>query len=210
MLLMMILGPLAAGLIQLAVSRSREYEADASGARLTGDPLALASALRKLDDGHPGSSRCRPSRGWRPTSHLMIANPFRAGDAVEALLHPPPMAERIARLERWQVTVPDRAPPPVPLGDVTRSGPQGGHSRLRPVKCDQVPSQHDLADPLRPLDGPRLLRSPGIICCVLIIDIPFGIAAFRIAGSTPCGPSAAPRSNAPTPGAGSWSAMSSG
>jgi heat shock protein HtpX len=94
-LLMVFLGPLAAGLIQLSISRSREYQADASGAELSADPLALASALRKLDVATKRVPLVKTPR-LQTTSHLMIANPF--GGARTLFSTHPPMEARIARL----------------------------------------------------------------------------------------------------------------
>ena len=92
-----IIAPIAAMLIQMAVSRSREYLADEGGARMCGHPLALANALRKLEIG----SRQLPMQEARPaTAHLFIVNPLTAGGLLQLFSTHPPMEDRIARLEQ--------------------------------------------------------------------------------------------------------------
>jgi heat shock protein HtpX len=94
-LLMLILAPIAATLIQLAVSRSREYQADATGAELTGNPYALANALRKLDT----YSKRIPMQASPSTAHLFIVAPLLGGVNFANLFSThPPIAKRIERL----------------------------------------------------------------------------------------------------------------
>jgi heat shock protein HtpX len=94
-LVMMIVGPLAAVIIQMAISRSREYAADAGGARIAGNPMYLANALRKL---HMASQRI-PMNANPATAHMFIVNPLSGGGLMKLFSTHPPMEERIARLE---------------------------------------------------------------------------------------------------------------
>ena len=97
-LLMLVLGPIAAVVVRLTVTQEREYRADAAGALLSGDPVALASALRKID---AGTAELALAPDGRRTSvgHLMIASPFRPEGFARLFRTHPPAGERVRRLE---------------------------------------------------------------------------------------------------------------
>ncbi|PLX87166.1 MAG: protease HtpX [Desulfuromonas sp.] len=96
MIVMMILAPIAAMLVQMAISRSREYGADQTGARLCGNPHSLANALRKLE----GANRIAPmNQVNEATAHMFIVNPLKGGGMRALFSTHPPMEERIRRLE---------------------------------------------------------------------------------------------------------------
>ena len=99
LLFMMIVAPMAAMLIQMAVSRSREYMADEGGAKVTGDPLALASALRKLHMGSQNIPLQVNDATAKATAHMFIVSPLTAGGLANLFSTHPAMEERIARLE---------------------------------------------------------------------------------------------------------------
>ena len=107
----MILAPMAAMLVQMAISRGREYEADRMGAEISGQPQWLASALAKLHAGtqqiHNGAAERNPA-----TAHMYIANPLAAAGGMSSLFSThPPMEERIARLQAMASVAPAQARP---------------------------------------------------------------------------------------------------
>ena len=99
MLFAMIVAPFAAMLVQMAVSRSREYGADATGAGFTGNPYALASALRKIHD----FSKRVPMEASPATAHMFIIHPFSGGAIMNLFSTHPPVEKRIERLTGRQM-----------------------------------------------------------------------------------------------------------
>jgi heat shock protein HtpX len=98
-LVMMIVGPIAAMMVQMAISRSREYGADAGGAGISGNPRHLANALRKLHT----ASQMIPMEAKPATAHLFIVSPLSGGGLLRLFSTHPPMEERIARLEAMRL-----------------------------------------------------------------------------------------------------------
>lgn len=132
-ILMMVLAPLAAGLVQMAISRTREYAADAEGARICGNPLWLASALERLEQGAQAIPYPEAER-HAATAHLFIVNPLHGGGMDNLFSTHPSMDNRIALLRRmaaeagltWDARARAQAPSPPP------SSPWGGDSRKGP------------------------------------------------------------------------------
>jgi heat shock protein HtpX len=99
---LLIIGPLAASLLQMAIGRSREFAADEDGAAITQDPLALASALQKIDAG-VSRAPLRPTPQTEAASSMMIANPFRGSQMARLFSTHPPTTDRVNRLEAMHI-----------------------------------------------------------------------------------------------------------
>ena len=97
MILMMVLAPIAATFIQMAISRSREYLADETGAKISKDPMSLANALRKLS---MGNAKINNSAVNPATAHMFIVTPFSSKNLGNLFSTHPPIEERIKRLEQ--------------------------------------------------------------------------------------------------------------
>ncbi|HJQ55483.1 MAG TPA: M48 family metalloprotease, partial [Vineibacter sp.] len=136
-LLAMIVAPLAASLVQMAISRSREYEADRGGAEICGEPLWLASALGKLEAMARGGVINEPAERNPATAHMFIVNPLSGGGFASLFSTHPAMEERIARLHR--------------LAEAWSAGGHGGSVRRT---GGSVPQTHQPTD-----DGP--VQRPG-------------------------------------------------
>jgi heat shock protein HtpX len=125
---MMVLAPMAAGLVQMAISRGREYEADRGGAEISGDPQALASALRKIEAytrggyGNPDADR-HPA-----TAHMFIINPL-AGRGADSLFSTHPATEN--RVEALLAMAGKASPAATPLRPNTTAVPVSGQSLRR-------------------------------------------------------------------------------
>jgi heat shock protein HtpX len=132
-ILVMILAPLAAMLVQLAISRTREYGADAGGAAISGDPMALASALAKLEHG----ARRVPNQAAEAnpaTAHLFIVNPLSGARADSLFATHPAMANRIARLQQLPGGRGDVSPASNdPWGPATEIRTSASHPTQRPI-----------------------------------------------------------------------------
>jgi len=106
LIVMMIIAPMAAMVIQMAISRSREYAADLGGARLTGHPLYLAGALKKLGYYNKKIPMETISKeGAQATAHLFIVSPLTGGGMMKLFSTHPPLEERIKRLEAMSPTL---------------------------------------------------------------------------------------------------------
>jgi heat shock protein HtpX len=128
-LLLLILGPLAAGLVQMAISRTREYEADREGAEISKRPLALASALQKIA-GAAEHIPNMPAERNPASAHLFIVNPLSGARMDNLFSTHPDVENRIARLNEMAREMGDRVPAPRAGSDADASGPWSQQRRV--------------------------------------------------------------------------------